>query len=364
MTNIKSEEINQLLGEIIDPDLNLTLKELGSIDRIEFDGSDLKIYLKLIQPIYWVAEKLNKLINDNIVSKYPDIVFEVLISEVAQDVSNRAILPGVKNIIAISSGKGGVGKSSLASNIAVSLAKSGAKVGILDADVYGPSQPTMFGLAGRQMGAVRTPEGATMGSPIEAHGVKVGSMGFVMEQSQAAIVRGPMLAGYFSMLFEQIWWGNLDFLILDLPPGTGDIQLTMVQRLPLSGAVVITTPQEISLSDVRRSIKMFEKVNVDVLGIVENMSWFETEELPQKKFYIFGEGGGERVAKETGTDLLGQVPLDTAIRENGDGGTPIVVAKAQSPVSQKINELTSKIVSKVRKKNLQIAQNPSIEINI
>ena len=364
MTNISNEKLIELLNEIIDPDLGLSLKELDSIEKVETEGDRFKIYLKLIQPIYWVAEPLNKLINEKIVSVYPDLVFEVLISEVSQDVANRAILPGVKNIIAVSSGKGGVGKSSLASNIAVSLAKSGAKVGILDADVYGPSQPTMFGLAGKQMGAVRTPEGATMGSPLESHGVKVGSMGFVMEQDQAAIVRGPMLAGYFAMLFEQIWWGNLDFMVLDLPPGTGDIQLTMVQRLPLSGAVVITTPQEISLTDVRRSIKMFEKVNVDVLGIVENMSWFETEDLPGKKYFIFGEGGGKKVAKETGTDLLGQVPLYTRLRENGDDGTPIVIAEPDSSVAKNINDLTSKIVSKVRKKNLELAQNPSVEISL
>jgi ATP-binding protein involved in chromosome partitioning len=259
------------------------------------------------------------------------------------------VLPTVKHLIAVSSGKGGVGKSTIAANLAASLAQRGASVGLLDADIYGPSIPTMYGVAGAQMEAEKTESGALIGFPIEQYGVKIASIGFIMDRDQAAIMRGPMLAGYFTTLMDQIAWGDLDFLVFDLPPGTGDIQLTLTQRVPLDGAVIVTTPQEISVSDVRRSISMFKKVNVTILGIIENMSYFVPPDAPEKQYYIFGKGGGEQVATESGVPFLGAVPLTIDTREGGDNGFPVVLNPEFLAQGDIIRDITSSIVSMIRK---------------
>jgi len=209
----------------------------------------------------------------------------------------------------------------------------------------------MFGLENKKLMATTTPDGRTVAAPIEQYGVKVASMGFVMNREEAAIVRGPMLAGYFSMLFEQVEWGELDFLIFDLPPGTGDIQLTLVQKIPLTGAVIVTTPQDIALADVRRSITMFQKVKVDVLGIIENMSYFTPDELPDKKYYIFGEGGGKRIANEFGVNLLGEVPIDINMREGNDSGKPVILKGDNNPQTNILKEIVYNVVSETRKVN-------------
>ena len=243
------------------------------------------------------------------------------------------------------------------------MSKKGARVGIIDADIYGPSQPTMFGLKNAQMESVKMPDGKVMARPSSKYGIQVASMGFLMKQNDAAIVRGPMLAGYFSMLFEQIVWGNLDFLIFDLPPGTGDIQLTLTQKIPLTGAITVTTPQEIALADVRRSIAMFNRVNVDNIGIIENMSWFSPEGKDEK-YYIFGMDGGKMISEETNVDLLGQVPLSIQMREGNDGGMPEVLRDEDSEQSIELISITEKIVSKVRKINYEKSKTPEVEINL
>jgi ATP-binding protein involved in chromosome partitioning len=343
--------IKEKIGEIIDSDLNKSLAELNSVKKIILTDKAVQVYVELIGPYHWIYTRIKSQIKKVLSELLPDKTHEIFITEKPYNLTNRPTLKNVKNIIAIASGKGGVGKSSIASNIAAGLSLSGAKVGIIDGDVYGPSQPTMFGIAEGRLNAVQLPDGRVIAEPLERHGVKVASMGFVINRDEAAIVRGPMLAGYFSMLFEQVEWGDLDFLVFDLPPGTGDIQLTLTQKIPLTGAAIVTTPQEISLADVRRSITMFNRVKVDILGVIENMSYFVPPDMPDKKYYIFGEGGGEKIAQEFGVNLLGKVPLDISMREGNDGGKPIVLDRNNSPQAQILQEITENLVMRVRQIN-------------
>jgi len=364
MANYTEQDIIKALEGVIDPDLGKTLSELDAIQKVTIDDDIIKVYLELVGPVQWVAEPINNQCAEAIQKAAPGVENEIMFSEKPMDMGGREILKGVKNIIAVSSGKGGVGKSAVASNIASALYQKGASVGILDGDIYGPSQPTMFGVVGEAFEAVETPDGKTIAFPVESMGIKVASMGFMINRDEAAIIRGPMLAGYFSMLFEQLEWGDLDFLVFDLPPGTGDIQLTMTQKIPLTGAVVVTTPQEISVADVRRSIAMFKKVNVDILGIVENMAYFTPPELPDNKYYIFGKDGGKKVAEENEINFLGEVPLDINMREANDGGKPIVMADENSAQSNILKEITSNMVSQVRKLNYEKMQTGGVEISL
>ncbi len=360
--NIDKELIFTELGKIIDNDLEKSLSELSAIEKVVVENNTVQVFVKLIQPIQWIYEDVKfqiKRVLDNIASNFKH---EIFISEADFDLSNRNLLKSVKNIIAVASGKGGVGKSAISSNIAAALSLKGAKVGILDGDVYGPSQTTMFGVTEEKYGMVEK-DGVVMAIPVEKYGIKIASMGLVLNRDDAAIVRGPMLAGYFAMLFEQIEWGNLDFLVFDLPPGTGDIQLTLTQKIPLTGAVVVTTPQEIALADVRRSISMFNRVNVDILGIVENMSYFVPEDMPDKKYYIFGKGGGASIADDYGVNLLGEVPLNISMREKNDGGKPIVLSE-ESNQAEILKEITAKMVREIRIKNYKITNTQSLEISI
>lgn len=360
---LNEQQIKNAIENILDPDLGLSFKELEAIEKISILEDGITIKIKLPQPIYWVVDEINNRMISELRKLDSETKFEILIAEMPFN-TQREVLPGIKNLIAVASGKGGVGKSSISGNIAAALSKKGARVGILDADIYGPTMPTMFNLKNAKLEAVQMPDGKVKARPSNKYGIDVASMGFLMEQEDAAIVRGPMLAGYFSMLFEQIVWDTLDFLVFDLPPGTGDIQLTLTQKIPLTGAVVVTTPQEIALADVRRSIAMFRKVNVDVLGVVENMSWFSPPELPDNKYYIFGKDGGQKIADEVKTTLLGQVPLDIDTRESNDNGMPIVLKDENNPQSKEIINITSKMVSKIRKINYKKMQKPQVKISI
>jgi ATP-binding protein involved in chromosome partitioning len=263
----------------------------------------------------------------------------------------------VRNIIAIGSGKGGVGKSTTAVNLALALAAEGARVGVLDADVYGPSIPTMLGLSGRP----DSPDGKSI-EPMRAHGIEAMSIGLLVEQDTPMIWRGPMATSALTQLLEQTLWGGdggpagaagaastLDYLIVDLPPGTGDIQLTLSQKIPVAGAVVVTTPQDVATLDARKALRMFEKVQVPVLGLVENMAVHPCSQCGQVE-HVFGEGGGERMAERYGVPLLGSLPLDAAIREQGDAGTPIVAAQPQSPVAAQWRALAARMVAELDKR--------------
>ena len=357
-----SEQIQQLLEPIIDPDLNITLGALGAIHGVEVAGDRVRVFLEAVQPLHWIARRLDHDCKATIAAHFPNASVDVLVRERGMQLQRTPALAGVKNLIAVSSGKGGVGKSTVAANLAAALAQRGASVGLLDADIYGPSQPTMYGLSDQSMRAEKSADGKVTGYPNEAYGVKVASIGFVMQRDQAAILRGPMLAGYFTMLVEQIVWGDLDFLIFDLPPGTGDIQLTLTQRIPLTGAIVVTTPQEIALADVRRSIQMFNKVNVDCLGVIENMSYFVPPDMPEKRYHIFGEGGGRSVAQEFDVPFLGELPIDMRVRKGADEGFPFVLDPESGSLGDAFRSLAEQVVRQVRIHNNSASVTPDISL--
>ncbi|HRY99211.1 MAG TPA: Mrp/NBP35 family ATP-binding protein [Bacteroidales bacterium] len=276
--------------------------------------------------------------------------------------SSAGILPGVKNIVAVASGKGGVGKSTVAVNLAVALAATGARVGLVDADIYGPSAPLMFGLTDAHPEAEQI-DGRTRIHPVEKYGVKVLSIGFFVDPEQALIWRGPMASNALTQLFNDAEWGELDYMVVDLPPGTGDIHLTLVQQIPVTGVAIVTTPQEVALADARKAVGMFTQKNIKVpiLGIVENMSWFTPEELPENRYYIFGKEGGRRMAAVAGIPLLGEIPLVQGIRESGDNGQP--VALGDGPLARAFSELAANVIRQVGQRNLRIAPTEVVKMN-
>jgi ATP-binding protein involved in chromosome partitioning len=251
----------------------------------------------------------------------------------------KSSLPGVKRIIAVASGKGGVGKSTVAANLAVALAATGAKVGLCDCDLYGPSVAQMFGTRQRPLANDHDEI-----IPIQAHGLQLMSMGFLLDDGSPVVVRGPLATRYTQQFLRQCAWGELDYLVLDLPPGTGDIQLTIVQTVAVDGAIIVTTPQEMALIDVRKAVAMFGKVNVSILGLIENMAWFECD--AGKKYFLFGEGGGVREAEALGVPLLGRIPLDVVTRERGDAGAPVaLLASADNPVAAAFHAVASRLLA-------------------
>ena len=274
----------------------------------------------------------------------------------------REVLPYVKNIVAIASGKGGVGKSTVAANLAVALAQSGASVGLIDADVYGPSIPKMFDVEGERPSA-RTEDGVEWIIPIEKYGVKLLSIGFFIKPEDAVVWRGPMATSALKQLISQGDWGELDYLLIDLPPGTGDVHLTMVQEVPVTGVVIVSTPQEVALADVIKGINMFagEKINVPVLGLVENMSWFTPEELPDNKYYIFGKEGCKKLAEKMGIPLLGQVPIVQGIRESGDSGKPVALS-ADNQSGEAFRLLSKAVENALKKRNAEQRPTQKVEI--
>ena len=257
-------------------------------------------------------------------------------------------IEGVKYVLAISSGKGGVGKTSVAVNVAVALADMGAKVGILDADIYGPNVPVMLGMESAQVKVIKAENGADVVEPAFNYGVKMISMAFLIDKDQPVVWRGPMLNGVIRQFLYQANWGELDYLIVDMPPGTGDAQLTLTQSVPLAGAVIVTTPQTVSLLDSRKGLKMFQNMGIPVLGIVENMSYFIPPDMPDKQYDIFGSGGGKKTSDELGIDLLGCVPLEISLREGGDRGVPIVLGHPESASAKALKEIAKAIAAKVQ----------------
>lgn len=323
---INQAQVLDALSQVIEPDLKKDLVSLNMIRDIKIEGKKVSFTVVLTTPACPLKEMIHQACVNAIVH-YVDKEAEVDINMTAEVSSKRSgekmLLPNVRNIIAIASGKGGVGKSTVASNLAVALARKGARVGLVDADIYGPSIPLMFDVVNEKpMG--RMVDGKQVMIPVESYGVKLLSIGFFAETSQAIVWRGPMASRALTQLFTDADWGELDYLLIDLPPGTGDIHLTLVSNIPLTGAVVVTTPQAVALSDAEKAVSMFRipNINVPVIGLVENMSYFVPEELPENRYYIFGRDGGKAMTERLGITLLGQLPLVQSIREAGDNGHP------------------------------------------
>jgi ATP-binding protein involved in chromosome partitioning len=352
--NITNDLVLNALKHVQDPDLHKDLVTLGMIQDLKIEGN--KVYFKLVltTPACPLKDRLKneciKAIQSRI-DPYAEVEVDVSSKTTSRRKESDELLKGVKNIIAIVSGKGGVGKSTIAANLAVSLAKLGAKVGMLDADIYGPSVPLMFDLKNARPIA-REENGRTLITPIVKYGIKVLSIGFFVDPDKALVWRGPMASNYMQQMLTGGDWGELDYLVLDMPPGTGDIHLTLVQSVPVTGICIVTTPQEVALADARKAVGMFatEQINVPVLGMIENMAWFTPIELPDNKYYIFGKEGGKRFAEEIGVPLLGQIPLVQGICESGDNGNPIAL-DTTSPVNAAFIQLAENVVRQVSIRN-------------
>ena len=341
---VTREQIEEAIKGYVEPHLQRDLVSAKSVKNIEIDGDKVKVTVELGFPAKGIFDEISAAVKsavealDGVSSADVDISSKVVAHSV-----QKALKPidNVKNIIAVASGKGGVGKSTVAVNLALALSAEGASVGILDADIYGPSQPRMLGISGKP----ESNDGQTL-EPMKSYDLQAMSIGFLIDEETPMIWRGPMVTQALEQLLNDTNWSDLDYLIIDLPPGTGDTQLTLAQKVPVSGAIVVTTPQEIALLDARKGFKMFEKVEVPILGIVENMSTHICSKCGEVEA-IFGEGGGQRMAEEYGVDFLGGLPLDISIREGTDSGKPSVVADPESKIAQIYREIARKAAAKL-----------------
>src|ERR1700741_5214197 len=344
MTQLNEQLILDSLRQIKDPDLHKDIVALGFVRDLEIDGGNVSFRIVLTTPACPVKAEMESAAKE-IVSALPGVtsVSVTMDAEVpkGRGLGEKLVIEGVKNIIAVSSGKGGVGKSTVAVNLALSLARDGARVGLMDADVYGPNVPIMLGAS-----EARPEVDGNKLVPIEAYGVKLMSMALLQPGDKPMIVRGPILHGLVKQFLSDVKWGELDYLIVDMPPGTGDVQLSLAQLVPVQGAVLVTTPQEVALIDVRRALRMFETVAVPVLGVVENMSYFIAPDTGTR-YNIFGEGGGEKLAGEYGVPFLGSVPMGIEVREGGDKGVPVVIGQPQSVQAQALRKVAEEVARQV-----------------
>ena len=361
-------QISEALRKVIHPEKGKDIVTLGMVSEIRSAESGISLTVapeKSNDPfISSIKSTIVKALKETL---GPDVVISEItvkpkiVAEKAQKKDNE-LLPGIKNILAVSSGKGGVGKTTVAVNLAIALARKNLRVGLLDADVFGPSVPIMFD-AGKFRPEVKSVNNIDVITPLEKWGVKVLSTGFFVDPSDAVIWRGPMASNFLKQLMSQGDWGSLDFLLVDLPPGTSDIHLTLVQEVAVTGAIVVTTPQEVALADAVKGISMFrsDKINVPVIGLVENMSWFTPAELPQNRYYIFGKEGGKNLAEKTGVPLLGQIPLIQGICESSDKGHP--VALENSPAGEAFMSLADEVIRETEKRNTEIRPTVKVQMN-
>lgn len=326
---ITKEKVLEALSNVQEPDLGKDLVTLNMVKDIEIDGNAVSFTVVLTTPACPLKDMIRSACENAIkilVSKdaVPTVNFTANVNSNRKD--NKAFLPNVKNIITVGSGKGGVGKSTVAVNLALALAKDGAKVGLMDADIYGPSVPIMLGIRGERP-MMKDVNGKGMILPIEVMGIKAMSIGLLIDEKQAVVWRGPMASSALKQFVTDVLWEELDYLIIDLPPGTGDIHLTLVQTIPVTGAVIVTTPQDVALADAKKAVMMFDgpQIKVPILGVVENMSYFIPPDLPEKKYYIFGKNGGKRLADMFDIPFLGELPITMSIREGGDEGKPALL---------------------------------------
>ena len=354
--NINKQQIEKALSLVKMPEGDKSIWESGVVKNIQIFGTEIILDLEITNPTLQYKKRVEvdclKIIHDKVYEK-ADIKINTIVlkSEVKSNVIKGNEIPGVKNIIAISSGKGGVGKSTITANLAVALADLGYKVGVVDADIYGPSMHIMFDLEGAVPQSI-TIDGKSKIKPLENYGVKLISIGFFSQANQAVVWRGPMASKALNQLIWDAHWGELDYLLIDLPPGTGDIHLSLVQSVPVTGAVVISTPQTIALADARKGVHMFQmdSINVPVLGIVENMAYFTPEELPNNKYYIFGKEGAKGLAEQMNIDLLAEIPLVQSVREAADVGRPAVLQGA-TDIAIALTNLAKKVVEKIEQRN-------------
>jgi ATP-binding protein involved in chromosome partitioning len=346
---LSPDSVLEVLRPVQDPELQKSLVDLNMIRNVAIQDGEVSFTLVLTTPACplreFIVEDCEKAVKTlpGVTTVKVDVTAETPQQKALPD---RTGIDGVKNIVAVSSGKGGVGKSTVAVNLAVSLAQAGAKVGLIDADIYGPNAPMMMGLSDANVMVRQGPQGEVL-EPAFNHGVKMVSMGFLIDRDQPVIWRGPMLNGVIRQFLYQVQWGELDYLIVDMPPGTGDAQLTLAQAVPMAGAVIVSTPQDVAIADARRGLRMFQQLNVPVLGVVENMSYFIPPDAPEKRYDIFGSGGGEKIATDLGAPLLGCVPLETTVREGGDQGVPIVVQFPGSASAQALKAISQQLAARI-----------------
>jgi ATP-binding protein involved in chromosome partitioning len=345
MASPSPEAVLDALRPIIDPDFDKSIVDLGFVKNLHIDGDVVSFEIELTTPACPVKAEFECAARERVEAldgvSQANVTMTAETRRAAPQASTAEVLPGVRNTIAVASGKGGVGKSTTAVNLALALRASGAKVGLMDADVYGPSLPLLTGVDGRPHATEKRIH------PNEGLGLRLMSMGFFVGENSPVIWRGPMVHGLIRQFLIDVEWGELDYLVIDMPPGTGDAALTLTQLAPLAGAVIVTTANDLSLIDARKGLKMFEKVQVPVLGIVENMSYFTPEDLPDRRYYLFGEGGGRRTAEELGVDFLGEIPIEPRIVSGGDAGRPIVLDAPDSPAAAMFTHIAGAVARKL-----------------
>jgi len=362
---ITKEQVLQALSNVEEPDLGKDLVTLNMVKDIEIDGNKVTFTVVLTTPACPLKDMIRNACITAIhlmVSKEAQVQVNMTANVNSNRKDGKTVLPSVKNIIVVASGKGGVGKSTVAANLALALAEGGATVGLMDADIYGPSVPIMFGVRGERP-LMTNVDGKGMIVPLEKYGIKLMSIGLLIDEKQAVVWRGPMASSALRQFITDVYWGDLDYLVIDMPPGTGDIHLTLVQTVPVTGAVIVTTPQDVALADAKKGIMMFngQQVNVPIIGLVENMSYFTPAELPNNKYYIFGKDGGKRLAEDMEIPFLGQIPLVQSIREGGDEGEPVMVGKDEITKNAFI-EFAGNAARSIAMRNANIAPTKIVEI--
>jgi ATP-binding protein involved in chromosome partitioning len=359
------EKVLEALSNVQEPDLGKDLVTLNMVQDIEIEGNYVSFTVILTTPACPMKDMIkNACVNaiKLLVNKEATVNVKFTANTTSKRTDTGAVLPKVKNIIAVVSGKGGVGKSTVAANLALALSQGGAKVGLMDADIYGPSVPIMFGVRGERPMMIEAGDEKAWIAPIEKYGIKLMSIGLLVDEKNAVVWRGPMASSAIRQFVTDVFWDELDYLVVDMPPGTGDIHLTLLQTVPVTGAIIVTTPQDVALADARKGIAMFAQaqLNVPVIGLVENMSYFTPAELPDNKYYIFGKEGGKRLADEYDLPFLGQIPLVQSIREGGDEGVPVMVGE-DSITKKAFQAFASFVVRSIAMRNANMSAERIVE---